>query len=129
VIRIRSAKGRILTLHTATLVLVALLMDFVVAFRKLHFMDAVLILYLLAFQGHSHWLATMASGRSSSSVGTPTSFWRVALISAFVLLSLLSPDTSSHALLTCAGIGCTHWNAIDGRMSALGVDLREGGGA
>ncbi len=26
-------------------------MDFVVAFRKLYFMDAVLILYLLAFQG------------------------------------------------------------------------------
>ncbi len=42
---------RILTLHIATLVLVALLMDFVVAFRKLYFMDAMLILYLLAFQG------------------------------------------------------------------------------
>jgi hypothetical protein len=31
-------------LHTATLVVVALPMDFVVAFRKLYFMDAVLIL-------------------------------------------------------------------------------------
>ncbi len=50
-IQICSAEGRILVLHIATLVLVALLMDFVVAFRKLYFMDAMLILYLLAFQG------------------------------------------------------------------------------
>ena len=64
-IQICSAEGRILVLHIATLVLVALLMDFMVAFRKLHFMDAVLILYLLAFQG-TLALARYHSGRKIS---------------------------------------------------------------
>ena len=57
VIRVRSTEGRILALHTATLVLVALLMDFVDIFRKPYFMDAFLILSLLAFLG------TLASAR------------------------------------------------------------------
>ncbi len=56
-IRIRSTQGHILTLHTATLILVALLMGFMAAFRKLCFMDAVLIFSLLAILG------TLASAR------------------------------------------------------------------
>ena len=73
VIQICSAEGRILALHIATLVLVALLMDFVVAFRKLHFMDARCSFFTCWLsRGRSHWLATIAGGRSPSSVGTPT---------------------------------------------------------
>jgi multisubunit Na+/H+ antiporter MnhF subunit len=53
-------EGRILTLHTATLVLLALVMDFVAVFRNPYFMDAVLILPLLAFLG------TLASARYRS---------------------------------------------------------------
>ncbi len=51
VIRIRSTEGRMLALHTATLALVALLTNFVVACRKPYYMDAVLILFSLAFSG------------------------------------------------------------------------------
>jgi multisubunit Na+/H+ antiporter MnhF subunit len=48
---------RILALHAATLVLVALLTDFEVACRKPYYMGAVLILFLLTFFG------TLASAR------------------------------------------------------------------
>lgn len=51
VIRLPSTAGRILALDTATLVLVAILVLFVVAFRTSYFMDAALILALLAFLG------------------------------------------------------------------------------
>lgn len=51
VIRIRSTAGRILALDTLTLVLVAILVLFVDAFRTAYFLDAALILSLLAFVG------------------------------------------------------------------------------
>lgn len=51
VIRIRSTAGRILALDTLTLILVALLVLFVDAFRTPYFLDAALILALLAFVG------------------------------------------------------------------------------
>jgi len=50
-IRICSTEGGILTLHTATLVLVALLMDLVIACRNPYFMDAACILSQVAFLG------------------------------------------------------------------------------
>ena len=43
-IRIRSTEGRILALHTVTLVLIALPTNFAAGFRKPYFIDAVLIL-------------------------------------------------------------------------------------
>ncbi len=51
VIRMRSTAGRILALDTLTLILVALLVLFVDAFRTPHFLDAALVLSLLAFLG------------------------------------------------------------------------------
>lgn len=51
VIRIRSTAGRILALDTLTLILVALLVLFVDAFRTPYFLDAALVLSLLAFLG------------------------------------------------------------------------------
>lgn len=51
VIRIPSTAGRILALDTLTLILVALLVLFVDAFRTPYFLDAALVLSLLAFVG------------------------------------------------------------------------------
>jgi multicomponent Na+:H+ antiporter subunit F len=51
VIRMRSTAGRILALDTLTLILVALLVLFVNAFRTPYFLDAALVLSLLAFLG------------------------------------------------------------------------------
>ncbi|ABG06050.1 Membrane bound protein complex subunit mbxB [Rubrobacter xylanophilus DSM 9941] len=51
VIRIPSATGRILALDTLTLVMVGILVLFVDAFRTPYFLDAALILALLAFVG------------------------------------------------------------------------------
>ena len=51
VIRIRSTAGRILALDTLALILVALLVLFVDAFRTPYFLDAALVLSLLAFLG------------------------------------------------------------------------------
>lgn len=51
VVRISSSSGRILALDTLTLVLVAILVLFVDAFRTAYFLDAALILSLLAFIG------------------------------------------------------------------------------
>lgn len=51
VIATRSTAGRILALDTATLVLVALLVLYADANRSPYFMDAALILALLAFVG------------------------------------------------------------------------------
>ncbi len=51
VIWIRSTAGRILALDTLTLILVALLVLFVDAFRTPFFLDAALVLSLLAFLG------------------------------------------------------------------------------
>ena len=51
VIRIPSTAGRILALDTLTLILVALLVLFVDAFRTPYFLDAALVLSLLAFLG------------------------------------------------------------------------------
>ena len=56
-IRICLTEECILALHTATLILVAFPMYFVAAFRKPYFMDAVLILSLLAS------LETLAAAR------------------------------------------------------------------
>ena len=49
VIRLRSTAGRILALDTVTLVLVALLVLYADANRSSYFMDAALVLSLLAF--------------------------------------------------------------------------------
>ncbi len=51
VIRMRSTAARILALDTLTLILVALLVLFVDAFRTPYFLDAALVLSLLAFLG------------------------------------------------------------------------------
>ncbi len=51
VIWIRSTAARILALDTLTLILVALLVLFVGAFRTPYFLDAALVLSLLAFLG------------------------------------------------------------------------------
>jgi multicomponent Na+:H+ antiporter subunit F len=51
VIQIPSTAGRILALDTLTLILVALLVLFVDAFRTPYFLDAALVLSLLAFLG------------------------------------------------------------------------------
>jgi multicomponent Na+:H+ antiporter subunit F len=51
VIRISSTAGRILAFDTLTLILVALLVLFVDAFRTPYFLDAALVLSLLAFLG------------------------------------------------------------------------------
>lgn len=51
VVRVRSTAGRILALDTLTLILVALLVLFVDAFRTPYFLDAALVLSLLAFLG------------------------------------------------------------------------------
>jgi multicomponent Na+:H+ antiporter subunit F len=57
VIRLRATAGRILALDTLTLVLVALLVLFTDAFRTPHYLDAALILSVLAF------VATVAAAR------------------------------------------------------------------
>lgn len=57
VIRLRSTAGRILALDTLTLILVALLVLFTDANRTPHYLDAALILALLAF------VATVAAAR------------------------------------------------------------------
>jgi multicomponent Na+:H+ antiporter subunit F len=49
VIRLRSTAGRILALDTVTLILVALLVLYADANRSPHYMDAALVLSLLAF--------------------------------------------------------------------------------
>ncbi|BBL80600.1 hypothetical protein RxyAA322_24540 [Rubrobacter xylanophilus] len=51
VIRMPSTTGRILALDTLTLVMVGILVLFVDAFRTPYFLDAALILALLAFVG------------------------------------------------------------------------------
>ncbi len=51
VIRARSTAGRILALDTLTLILVALLVLFADANRSAYYLDAALILALLAFVG------------------------------------------------------------------------------
>ncbi len=51
VIRLRSTAGRILALDTLTLILVALLVLYADANRTPHYLDAALILALLAFIG------------------------------------------------------------------------------
>lgn len=57
VIRLRSTAGRILALDTLTLILVALLVLYGDANRTSHYLDAALILALLAF------VATVAAAR------------------------------------------------------------------
>ncbi len=51
VIRLSTTAGRILALDTLTLILVALLVLYSDAFRSPHYLDAALILSLLAFLG------------------------------------------------------------------------------
>ena len=51
VVRIRSTAGRILALDTLTLILVAILTLFVDAFRTPYYLNAALVLALLAFIG------------------------------------------------------------------------------
>jgi multicomponent Na+:H+ antiporter subunit F len=51
VIRLRSTAGRILALDTLTLILVALLVLYAAANRSPYYMDAALVLSLLAFVG------------------------------------------------------------------------------
>ncbi len=51
VIRLRSTAGRILALDTLTLILVALLVLYTAANRSPYYMDAALVLSLLAFVG------------------------------------------------------------------------------
>jgi len=51
VIRLRSTAGRILALDTVTLILVALLVLYADANRSSYYMDAALVLSLLAFAG------------------------------------------------------------------------------
>jgi multicomponent Na+:H+ antiporter subunit F len=60
VIRIPSTTGRILALDTLTLVMVGILVLFVDAFRTPYFLDAALILALLAF------VSTVAAARYHS---------------------------------------------------------------
>ena len=57
VIRLRSTAGRILALDTVTLILVALLVLYAAANRSSYYMDAALVLSLLAF------VATLALAR------------------------------------------------------------------
>ncbi len=57
VIRLRSTAGRILALDTVTLILVALLVLYAAANRSPYYMDAALVLSLLAF------VATLALAR------------------------------------------------------------------
>lgn len=51
VVRVPSTAGRILALDSLTLILVAILVLFVDAFRTQYFVDAALVLALLAFVG------------------------------------------------------------------------------
>lgn len=51
VIRLRATASRILALDTLTLILVALLVLYAAAFRSSYYLDAALILALLAFIG------------------------------------------------------------------------------
>ena len=51
VVRLRSTAARILALDTLTLILVALLVLYAAAFRSPYYLDAALILALLAFIG------------------------------------------------------------------------------
>ncbi len=86
---IRSTEGRILTLRTATPILVALLMDFVATFRKAYFMDAVLILSSLAFLGAPAAARYHGGRRSSGSIDD--SPLGLVLTLALLLLTILPP--------------------------------------